>query len=140
MRYLVPVGRVLYSLIFLMTILGHFSAGYIGYATQQGVPAAGFLVPLSGLIAIAGGLSIALGYKAKVGAWLIVIFLVPVSLKMHNFWAVTDPMMRGMQTAMFMKNVSMLGAALLIAYFGSGPLSLDARRGWQPAGASATRA
>ena len=35
MRYLVPVGRVLYSLIFLMTILGHFSAGYIGYATQQ---------------------------------------------------------------------------------------------------------
>ena len=59
---------------------------------------------------------------------------------MHNFWAVTDPMMRGMQIAMFMKNVSMLGAALLIAYFGSGPLSLDARSGGQPAGQSFTRA
>ena len=131
-RYLVPVGRVLYSAIFLMTILGHFSQGYVGYAAQQGVPAAGLLVPLSGIIAIAGGLSIALGFKAKLGAWLIVIFLVPVTLAMHNFWAVSDPMMRGMQMAMFMKNVSMLGAALLIAYFGSGPLSLDARQSGQP--------
>ena len=128
MRYLVPVGRVLYSGIFLMTALGHFSAQYIGYAAQQGVPAASLLVPLSGVIATAGGLSIALGYKAKVGAWLLVLFLVPVTFTMHNFWAVTDPMMRGLQLAMFMKNLSMLGAALLIAHFGAGPLSLDARR------------
>ena len=128
MVYLVPVGRLLYSAIFLMTVLGHFSAGYIGYAAQQGVPAAGLLVPLSGVIATLGGLSITLGYKAKIGAWLIVLFLVPVTLMMHNFWAVTDPMMHGMQIAMFMKNVSMLGAALLIAHFGAGPLSLDARR------------
>jgi putative oxidoreductase len=126
--YLVPVGRFLYSAIFLMTVLGHFSQGYIGYAAQQGVPAAGLLVPLSGVIATAGGLSVTFGYKAKIGAWLLVIFLVPVTLMMHNFWAVTDPMMRGMQVAMFMKNVSLLGAALLIAHFGAGPVSLDARR------------
>ena len=140
MRYMVAVGRVLYSLIFLMTILGHFSQGYIGYAAQAGVPAAALLVPLSGVIAIAGGLSVALGYQAKLGAWLLVLFLVPVTLAMHNFWTVTDPMMRGMQMAMFMKNVSMLGAALLIAYFGAGPVSLDARRRGQAAAAPATRA
>jgi putative oxidoreductase len=119
---------VLYAAIFLMTIPGHFTQGYIGYASQQGVPAAGLLVPLSGLIAFVGGLSVAVGYKAKIGAWLIVLFLVPVSLAMHNFWAVTDPMMHGVQLALFMKNVSMLGAALLITHFGAGPLSLDARR------------
>src|SRR5437870_7054659 len=84
-----------------MTVLGHFSAGYIGYAAQAGVPAPGLLVPLSGVIATLGGLSITLGYKAKIGAWLIVLFLVPVTLKMHNFWAVTDPMMRGLQMALF---------------------------------------
>ncbi|PYP51915.1 MAG: DoxX family protein [Gemmatimonadetes bacterium] len=140
MRYIVAVGRVLYSLIFLMTILGHFSQGYIGYAAQAGVPAAALLVPLSGVIAIAGGLSVALGYQAKLGAWLLVLFLVPVTLAMHNFWTVTDPMMRGMQMALFMKNVSMLGAALLIAYFGAGPVSLDARRRGQAAAAPATRA
>ena len=128
MLYLVPVGRFLYSAIFLMTVLGHFSPAYIGYAAQQGVPAAALLVPLSGVIATLGGLSITLGYKAKIGAWLIVLFLVPVTFKMHAFWAVTDPMMRGMQIAMFMKNVSLLGAALLITHFGAGPISLDARR------------
>jgi len=47
---------------------------------------------------------------------------------MHNFWAVKDPMMAQMQMAMFMKNVSMLGGALLISQFGAGPLSLDAKR------------
>lgn len=127
MRYLVLLGRVCYSLIFLMTPLGHFSAAYIGYAAQQGVPAPGLLVPLSGVIATLGALSIVLGYKAKIGAWLIVLFLIPVSIAMHNFWAVSDPTMHGIQVAMFMKNVSMLGGALLIAHFGSGPLSLDAR-------------
>ena len=80
------------------------------------------------MIALAGGLSVLLGFRAKIGAWLLVLFLVPVTVMMHNFWAVQDPMMRGMQQAMFMKNLSMLGAALLISHFGAGPLSFDARR------------
>jgi putative oxidoreductase len=77
---------------------------------------------------VLGAISIILGYHAKVGAWLIVVFLVPVTLYMHRFWSVTDPMMHGLQLAMFMKNLSMLGGALMIAHFGAGPLSLDARR------------
>jgi putative oxidoreductase len=127
MRYVVPVGRLLYVLIFLTTPLFHFSPQAAGYAAQQGVPLPGLLVPLSGVIAFAGALSVLLGYKARLGAWLIVLFLVPVTVLMHNFWAVTDPMMAQVQQAMFMKNVSMLGAALLISYFGAGPLSFDER-------------
>jgi putative oxidoreductase len=127
MPYTVPAGRILYSAIFVMTLFGHFSPQSIGYARQAGVPLAGLLVPLSGVLAGVGGLSILLGYRAKIGAWFIVLFLVPVTVTMHNFWAVTDPMMAQMQQAMFMKNLSMLGGALLIAHFGAGPLSLDAR-------------
>lgn len=125
MKFVVLLGRVLFSLIFLFTIPGHFSPQMIGYAASQGVPAASFLVPLSGIIAFAGGLSIVFGYKAKLGALLIIIFLVPVTLWMHAFWKITDPMAQQMQIAMFMKNVSMTGAAMLITYFGAGPLSLD---------------
>ena len=127
-RYVVPVGRLLYVLIFLMSSLGHFSPQVIGYAAQQGVPMAGLLVPFSGLIALAGGLSILFGYRARIGAWLLVLFLVPVTLTMHRFWGVADPMMAQIQQAMFMKNLSMLGGALLVAYFGAGPFSLDVRR------------
>ena len=65
-------------------------------------------------------------YQTRLGAWLLVIFLVPVTLVMHNFWSVSDPMTHQLETAMFMKNVTMLGGALVISYFGAGPLSLDA--------------
>jgi putative oxidoreductase len=127
-RLLAVVGRVLFAAIFVMTVMSHFSDKAIGYAASQGVPLPNVLVPLSGILAAAGGLSVALGYRAKLGAWLIVLFLVPVTFVMHRFWAVHDPQMAQIQQAMFMKNLSMLGGALLIAYFGAGPLSLDARR------------
>jgi putative oxidoreductase len=126
--FITLAGRILFSAIFIMSGFLHFSQPEIAYAAQAGVPMARLLVPASGLLALAGGLSILLGYRAKLGAWLLVIFLVPVTLMMHNFWAVKDPMMAQMQMAMFLKNVTILGGALLIAHFGAGPLSLDARR------------
>jgi putative oxidoreductase len=125
MKYIVLIGRILFSTIFIMTIMGHFSKQDISFAAAAGVPLAPIAVPVSGIIAFLGGLSIAFGYKAKWGAWLIVLFLVPITLMMHNFWAAPDKMAAQMQLAMFIKNISILGAALMIAYFGTGPLSLD---------------
>jgi putative oxidoreductase len=128
MSYIVLLGRLLFVAIFLSAGPNHFSAGTIGYAASKGVPLANIAVPLSGIIALAGGLSILLGYKAKIGAWLIVLFLLPVSFMIHNFWADADAGMRMMNQINFMKNMSMIGGALLISYFGSGPLSLDNKK------------
>jgi putative oxidoreductase len=125
MKYVVLVGRILFSFIFVMAIIGHFSKQDVSYAIAAGVPLASIAVPVSGIIAILGGLSIALGFKAKWGAWLIVLFLIPVTLMLHNFWTANDNIAAQMQMAMFIKNISLLGAALIIAYFGTGPLSLD---------------
>lgn len=122
----VLIARVFYSLIFVMAGLGHFSQGTISQAAALGVPLATVAVPISGVLALLGGLSIALGYKAKWGAVLLVLFLLPVTLMLHNFWAMQDPVTAQMHQIMFMKNTSMLGGALLIFNFGSGPLSLDA--------------
>jgi putative oxidoreductase len=123
----VVLGRFFFAVIFLLAGANHFNKQTIGYAASQGVPLASIAVPLSGVVAIAGGLSILLGYRAKIGAWLIVLFLIPVTLMMHKFWTVQDPMMAQIQMILFMKNVSMLGGALLISEFGAGPFSLDAR-------------
>jgi putative oxidoreductase len=98
-------------------------------AERSGVPFAGIAVPLAGVVALAGGLSVLIGYHARIGAALVAAFLIPVTLFMHPFWAVSEPMGRQMQTASFMKNVALLGAALLIAHFGAGALSLDAWNG-----------
>jgi putative oxidoreductase len=126
-RRLVPVGRAMFAAIFLISAPGHFSDGAIGYAASQGVPMPELLVPASGVLALLGGLSVLLGYRARIGALLLIAFLVPVTLMMHNFWAFADPGMAAMQKAMFMKNLCMLGGALLIAHFGAGPGSLDRR-------------
>jgi putative oxidoreductase len=122
-KYIVLLGRLFYSLIFLTTF-SNFKQAAIAHAESQGVPMASIVVPLSGVIAMAGALSIVLGFKAQWGAWLIVLFLVPVTLSMHAFWKLADPQAAQLQQVMFLKNVSMLGAALLIAHFGSGPASL----------------
>ena len=66
-----------------------------------------------------------MGYKARWGALLLALFLLPVTMMMHRFWAISDPQMAMVQQVMFMKNVSMLGAALLLMYFGAGPISFD---------------
>lgn len=127
MKYIELVGRFLYSFIFLRTIMNHFTADAVGYAVFSGVPVPSVLVPLSGVLAIIGAISIILGYKTKWGALLIVAFLIPVTLFMHAFWKETDPMEVQRQMTSFMKNTSMLGAALIISYFGAGPLSIDAK-------------
>jgi putative oxidoreductase len=128
MNYIILTGRIFYSLIFLMASFSHFSQKTIGYAAAQGVPLASIAVPLSGIMALLGGLSIAFGFKAKWGAYLLVLFLIPVTIMMHNFWAISDPMMAQIQQVMFMKNLALLGSALFISQMGSGPLSLDNRR------------
>src|SRR5260370_32530028 len=87
------LGRFFFALIFLFAAPNHFARQTIVFSASQGVPLASIAVPLSGVVAIAGVLSILLGYRAKLGAWLIVLFLIPVTLMLHKFWTVHDPMM-----------------------------------------------
>ncbi len=121
---IVLIGRLLFGLIFILAAPRHLSHEGIQHAADLGVPMATVLVPLSGVMALLGGLSIALGYKAPLGAWLLVGFLAPVTFLMHAFWKQTGPIASHTQQAMFAKNLAMLGAALLITQFGSGPFSI----------------
>ena len=125
-KYAALAGRQLFSIIFIIASAGHFSPQTIEAAARHGVPLPGLLVPASGIIALTGGLSVLLGFQTRLGAWLLVIFLIPVTVMMHNFWSAPDPMNVQLEKAMFLKNVTMLGGALFISYFGAGPLSVDA--------------
>jgi putative oxidoreductase len=127
MRALILAGRVLFALIFVVSGFKHFSPEMVGYAASAGVPLANIAVPLSGAMAIAGGLMIALGFQARLGGILIALFLIPVTLFMHAFWKVSDPMLHQMQLVNFMKNLALLGGSFAFIYFGAGPLSVDAR-------------
>ena len=125
MRAIVPIGRVLFSLIFITSAFTHFTRGTIDAAAAHGVPLATLLVTAAGILALIGGVSVLLGYRARFGAFLLLLFLVPVTLVMHRFWGLADPQVAQMQKVMFMKNLSIMGGALMVMYYGSGPASLD---------------
>ena len=123
---LTVLGRIMFSGIFLLGGINHFVQyqQMVDDALSNNVPAAEVLVPLTGGMILLGGLSLLLGLQARLGAWLLVLFLIPTAFLMHHFWDVTDPQMAGIQMAHFMKNISLAGAALLFTRLGSGTGSL----------------
>jgi putative oxidoreductase len=124
--YLVLIGRQLFAMIFMLASAGHFTPAKIALAAAHGVPMPTVLVPISGVIALLGGLSVLFGYRARLGGCLLVVFLVPVTLFMHNFWAAPDAAMFRLQLLQFARNLVLLGCACQLVRVGAGSLSLDA--------------
>src|SRR5437763_1795312 len=84
------------TVLFIFSALGHFKQATIAYAASRGVPFASFIVPFSGVMELVGGISILIGYEARIGAWLIVLFMLPVTFVLHAFWKIKDPIQRQM--------------------------------------------
>jgi uncharacterized membrane protein YphA (DoxX/SURF4 family) len=117
--WILLLGRVMFSVFFIMSGYNHLTKlGMMAqYAGSQGVPAPKLAVGVTGLMLVGGGLSILLGFEPRIGALLLVAFLVPTALLMHRFWGVADPMMAQNQMIHFWKNIVMAGASLMIYYF-----------------------
>ncbi|MFE7773673.1 hypothetical protein ACFU5O_07200 [Streptomyces sp. NPDC057445] len=81
------------------------------------------------MLLLAGGLSVALGIWADLGALLIAVFCLPTAVLMHGFWKETDPGTRQTEQVMFLKDVALGGAALaLLAFFSYAGHDLDHHR------------
>jgi putative oxidoreductase len=113
------IGRILFVVIFVFSgvtvhIIGREQG--IQYARAYGTPLPEIGVPLTGMVAIVGGVSVLLGVWADLGALLIAGFLVLITPFMHAFWKEQDPAQKQAQTFNFLKNTALLGAALVIFY------------------------
>jgi len=110
-------GRAIYGGYFLYNGINHFLKRKMvaDYARAKGVPAADAAVLASGLMIIAGGASIMLGLRPKLGAGLISGFLLGVSPQMHAFWKEADPQQRMNEMVNFTKNMALVGASLFAA-------------------------
>jgi putative oxidoreductase len=123
------LGRILLCTIFLMSAAGNDIPNYGGVAAMMakvGIPAPQLMLAGAIVFLIAGSLSIILGYKARVGAALLLVFLVLATYFFHNFWALTGAEQQE-QMIQFMKNLALMGAMLLVIANGTGPLSLDSK-------------
>lgn len=122
-------GRILLGLIFVVSGLGKIPGWNetAQYMASKGMP----LVPLflvgAIVVEIVGGLSLWLGYKARWGALLLIVFLIPATLIFHNFWTL-EGMDRQVQMIMFLKNLAIMGGLFLVIGLGPGGYSLDQRQ------------
>ena len=108
------IGRILVGGYYIFNGFNHFSKKDMmaGYAKSKGVPIPDITIPLTGLLLLLGGLSLLLGIYPYIGVALIVIFLVPVTFMMHNFWAVPKEQKMA-DMVQFMKNIALIGSTLM---------------------------
>ena len=110
------VGRIIFGAYFVYSGWGHFKnrAGYAAFATSKKVPMPMTGVLASGALIFLGGLGVILNFHKTLSLVAIAIFLVPVTMFMHNFWADTDPNTKMNNKIGFLKNAALFGAALML--------------------------
>jgi putative oxidoreductase len=114
-------GRILFALIFFLSGITHFTgrAEYVALMPQV-IPFRDFWVLISAVVELAGAAMIVSNRSPRLGGWLIVLFLIPVTITVHGVGMVSDPdpRMRAMQVSFFLKGLAMMGCALLITQLG----------------------
>jgi putative oxidoreductase len=119
------VGRILIAVIFLKSGIGKIGgfAGTAGYMASKGLPMVEVLLAITIAIEIGAAVMLIVGWKARWGAAALFLWMIPVTLVFHNFWAVSVDQQQ-LQSIMFFKNLAMMGGMLYIMAFGSGPCSV----------------
>ncbi|MFC4448517.1 DoxX family protein [Halorussus aquaticus] len=122
------VGRVLFGGVLAFMGLNHFLQAdqMSGYAEAKGAPAPTLSVYASGALLVGGGLSVLLGILPLFGAAALVAFLVVATPMFHDFWSVEDPQQKQQEMTDFLKNVALVGGALVLLAIsgGSWPFSV----------------
>ena len=121
------LGRILLSAIFIISGVSKLFnwATTSQFMAMHGVPMPSLFLLGAILIEIVGGLSLLLGFRARQGAALLFLYLIPVTLIFHDFWALGGAD-RQMQMINFLKNISIMGGLLEVVALGAGRMSLDA--------------
>lgn len=124
------LGRILLAAIFLWSAYSDITnyQGMLGAMTAVGMPAGQIGLPIAIAGKLLGGLSILVGCYTRLGAVILILFLLPATYYFHAFWKVPAEQAH-MQAINFMKNLGLIGGLLMIVASGAGGLSLDRARG-----------
>lgn len=124
----VLIGRILLSLIFVLSSFNKMTnfTTTAEEMTSEGVPASAAVLVIATAMELGGGVMVLLGFKGRIGALILILFLVPVTFVYHDFWTY-EGQERQMQMVNFLKNLSILGGLSILLGMGSGPMSMDHR-------------
>jgi putative oxidoreductase len=109
------IGRIIFGSYWLMAAVNHFkNLNHMSeYAKTKGTPLPNLAVAGSGVLLLAGGLSMLLGVYVPIGIVLLIVFLLGVSVQMHSFWKVDDAQLKQIDVINFTKNMALIGALLM---------------------------
>ena len=113
-------GRIMLSAIFIIAGFGKIGAGYAGtqaYMDSVGVP--GLLLPAVIAVEILGGIAILIGFQTRIAAALLFGFTLSAALLFHSDFN------QQMQSILFMKNIAIAGAFLVLYAQGPGQWALN---------------
>ena len=107
------LGRLIVGAYYIYNGLNHFiKLGQMtDYAKFKGVPMPQVAVIGAGVLLLVGGITLLLGKFPEIGVSALILFFIPVSVMMHNFWAAAEGM-KAMEQVNFLKNMALLGSAL----------------------------
>ena len=85
-------GRLMFTLIFFLSGITHFTSldDYVRLLPEA-IPLRPFWVMISGVVELLGAAMIAADRYPRLGAWLVVLFLIPVTISVHGTAMVSDP-------------------------------------------------
>jgi putative oxidoreductase len=120
-------ARVLMSQIFILSGIAKVMdpAGTAQSMEDRGMFWVPFFLGAAVAVELIAGLALLVGFKARLGALLLFLFLIPVTLTFHNFWVESDPKEFRDNMILFMHNLTLMGGLLLVMTTGPGPLSID---------------
>jgi len=112
---LLLAGRIVFAFFFIMAGYRHVVGGadMVGYARSVRFPFPALASWPSGLVLLAGGLSIALGVWPDIGALLLIAFLVPAMAWFHPFWKMPEDQQQT-QSQLFFRNLTLIGACIAL--------------------------
>lgn len=121
MQYVALAARVCLGLIFIRAGINHLLtySGFVETISGLGVPLPALAAILSIAFLILGSLSLFLGFKTQIGAILLLLFLIPTTLVVHN------PIADASQWSSFFQNLGLIGGLLMTVYAGPGRVSID---------------
>jgi putative oxidoreductase len=122
------IGRVLIAVLFVYSGYGKIG-GFEGTAQAlagKGVPLPQVAAGIALAIELLGGLLLVIGWKARWAAVAIILFTIPATFLFHDYWNMVDAE-RQENEINFMKNIAIIGGALMVVAFGPGRYSVDRR-------------
>jgi putative oxidoreductase len=125
--FVLLLGRLAIAYIFIFSgITKIFSWGpTLEFMSQNGMKTVEIFLIASICIEILAGLSLVLGWHMTLGAMILLLYLIPVTLTFHSFWQFTDPQVRALQMWMFNKNLAIFGGLLVLTIAPAGKYSVD---------------